>query len=109
MKQGILLFIVLLVTQALGSPSGSPGRGEKAEIASGWGGRHPEAAEVASILRRLKRRLEKDALEARDHGFVDFALESEEQVGQIGEMWKILEEVNGAKIMLEEKKEKNEL
>jgi hypothetical protein len=102
MKQGILLFIVLLVTQALGSPSGSPGRGKKAELASGWGGRHPqEAAEVASILRRLKRRLEKDALEARAHGFVDFALESEEQVGQIGEMWKILEEVNGEKIVLE--------
>ena len=101
MKQSILFFIVLLVTQALGSPSGSPGE-KKAELASAWGGRHPEAAEVASILRRLKRRLEKDALVARDHGFGDVALESEEQVGQIGEMWKILEEVNGATIPLDE-------
>ena len=102
MKQGVLLFIVLLVTQALGSPSGSPGRQKKAELTSGWGGRHPEAAEVASILRRLKRRLEQDALEARDHGLVAFALESDEQVGQIGEMWKILEEINGATIPLDE-------
>ena len=98
MKPGILFVIVLLVTQALGSPSGSPGRQKKAELASAWGGRHPEAAEVASILRRLKRRLEKDALQARNNLFFDVALEIDEQVGQIGEMWKILEEVNGATI-----------
>ena len=37
----------------------------------------------------------------RWQGRVDVSLECEEELGQVGEIWKILEELNGATIPLE--------
>jgi len=71
-------------------------------LGNAWGGRHPEAAELASILRKLKTRLEKESREAKEQGHLDVSLECDEEVGQVGEMWKIMEELNGATIPLED-------
>ena len=59
-------------------------------------------AQIASVLRRLRKRLERESREARERGRLEIALECEEEVGQVGEMWKILEELNGATIPLED-------
>lgn len=72
-------------------------------LGDAWGGRHPEAAELASILRKLRKRLVKESREAKEQGHLDVFFECNEEVGQVGEMWKILEELNGATIPLEEK------
>jgi hypothetical protein len=77
---------------------GSTGSGE-GEV---WPGRHPEASEVAATLRRLRKRLERESREARERGRLEVALECEEEIGQVGEMWKILEELNGATIPLQD-------
>ena len=56
-------------------------------------------------MRRLKERLGKEGKDAREQGHLDIALENDEQLEQIGEMWKILEELNGAIIPVEDKQD----
>ena len=41
-------------------------------------------------------------MHTRWQGHLDVALECNEEIGQVGEIWKILEEINGATIPLEE-------
>ncbi len=94
-----LLLLVSAPRAAAGIPARTVGRTGEGEV---WPGRHPEAAEVAATLRRLRKRLERESREAREHGRLEVALECEEEVGQVAEMWKILEEINGATIPLQD-------
>ena len=47
----------------------------RADLAESWGSRHPEAAELASVLRRLRKRLEKEERAATTEGHMDIALD----------------------------------
>ena len=101
----VLALLLLLAASAPRAAAGFPARtvgstsSGKGEV---WPGRHPEASEIAATLRRLRQRLERESREARERGRIEVALECEEEVGQVGEMWKILEELNGATIPLQD-------
>ena len=58
----VALVIILQVQSGSGIPTSAGSRGSL-EV---WVGRHPEAEEVAKILRRLRKRLEKEGREARE-------------------------------------------
>ena len=93
---------LLLTAPVCAVPAGrASGVERRKEGGAGWAGRHPEAGEVAAVLRRLRARLEREGQEAKATGHMDVAMECHEEVVQIGEMWAILEELNAAKIPLE--------
>lgn len=59
----LAVFVVILHGQPTSSIPTKAGRRGGADL---WVGRHPEAEEVAEILRRLRKRLEKEGREARE-------------------------------------------